>query len=141
MQLYPRIIVSNFHKNTSNHMDTVTLFFKNLNQRSITLDDLDPTSTKVTCVTLPKNHCVQVSWGYINVCGWSDQFCKIDHKHTYTHTYYMHTYTPTYRMSDHTVSFLTTKFKQDKNESQKQLEFTIILSNLFCCLMLAKHAY
>ena len=39
----------------------------------------DPTSVEVTCVTLPKDHCVQVPWEYINVCGYSDQFCKIPH--------------------------------------------------------------
>ena len=27
----------------------------------------DPTSVEVTCVTLPKDHCVQVPWKYINV--------------------------------------------------------------------------
>ena len=43
----------------------------------------DPTSVKVTCVTLPKDHCVQVPWEYINVCGYSDQFCKLPH--TYIH--------------------------------------------------------
>ena len=47
----------------------------------------DPTSVKVTCVTLPKDHCVQVPWEYVNVCGYSDQFCKIPH----TYTYYIHT--------------------------------------------------
>ena len=34
----------------------------------------DPTSVEVTYVTLPKDHCVQVTWEYINVCGYSDQF-------------------------------------------------------------------
>ena len=47
----------------------------------------DPTSVEVTCVTLPKDHCVQVPWKYINVCGYSDQFCKIPH--TYIHTTYI----------------------------------------------------
>ena len=36
----------------------------------------DPTSVEVTCVTPPKDHCVQVPWEYINVYGYSDQFCK-----------------------------------------------------------------
>ena len=36
----------------------------------------DPTSVDVTCVTLPKDHCVQVPWKYIKVCGYSDPFCK-----------------------------------------------------------------
>ena len=57
----------------------------------------DPTSVKVTCVTLPKDHCVQVPWEYIDVCGYSDQFCKTN-QHT---TYYIHTTYYMYRMSDH----------------------------------------
>ena len=36
----------------------------------------DPTSVEVTCETLPKDHCVQVLWKYIKVCGYSDPFCK-----------------------------------------------------------------
>ena len=36
----------------------------------------DPTSVEVTCVTLPKDHCVQVPWKYIKVCGYSDLFAK-----------------------------------------------------------------
>ena len=73
----------------------------------------DPMSVEVTCVTLPKDHCVQVPWQYINVCGYSDQFCKIPHTYTYTyiHTYILHT---TYRMSDHIVSYWT-QFRRDKN--------------------------
>ena len=69
----------------------------------------DPTSVEVTGVTLPKDHCVQVPWEYINVCGYSDEFCKLPH--TYIHilrTYYVHTtyyiLHTTYRISDHIVS-------------------------------------
>ena len=36
----------------------------------------DLTSVEVLCVTLPKDHCVQVPWKYIKVCGYSDLFCK-----------------------------------------------------------------
>ena len=36
----------------------------------------DPKSVEVTCVTLPKDHCVQVPWKYIKVCGYSDLFSK-----------------------------------------------------------------
>ena len=36
----------------------------------------DPKSVEVTCVTLPKDHCVQVPWKYIKVCGYSDPFFK-----------------------------------------------------------------
>ena len=38
--LYPRIIVYKSHENTSKYVDTVILFFKNLNQRSLPIDDL-----------------------------------------------------------------------------------------------------
>ena len=34
----------------------------------------DPMSVEVTCVTLPKGRCVQVSRKYIKVCGYSDPF-------------------------------------------------------------------
>ena len=47
-------------------------------------------SVEVTCVTLPKDHCVQVPWEYINVCGYNDQFCKIPHT-TYIHMYVLKT--------------------------------------------------
>ena len=43
-------------------------FFKNLNQRSLTpIWPLTPTSVEVTCVTLPKGHCVQVPLEDIDV--------------------------------------------------------------------------
>ena len=42
-------------------------FFKNFNQRSLTLHDLWPTSIEVTYVTSPKDHCVQVPWEYIHI--------------------------------------------------------------------------
>ena len=75
------------------------------------LDDLWP-HVCFTCVTLPKDHCVQVPWEYINVCGYSDQFCKLPH--TYIH-YHIHTHT-TYRMSDHIVSYWT-QFRRDKKRN------------------------
>ena len=34
----------------------------------------DLTSVEITCVTLPKDHCIQVQWKYIKVCGYSDLF-------------------------------------------------------------------
>ena len=36
----------------------------------------EPTYVEVTCVTLPKDHCVQVPWKYIKICGYSDPFCE-----------------------------------------------------------------
>ena len=82
------------------------------------LDDLWPMSVEVTCVTLPKDHCVQVPWEYINVCGYSDQFCKLPHTYIHIHTYILHTYYvhTTYRMSDHIVSYWT-QFRRDNKPS------------------------
>ena len=78
----------------------------------------DPTSVEVTCVTLPKDHCVQVPWEYINVCGYSDQFCKNYHIHTYTYCIHiLHTHT-TYRISDHIVS----QARQQKEKRKKKRE-------------------
>ena len=81
----------------------------------------DPMSVEVTCVTLPKDHCVQVPWEYISVCGYSDQFCKLPHTYIHIHTYYVHT---TYRMSDHIVSYWT-QFRRDKNCVNNNLHFMI----------------
>ena len=36
----------------------------------------DPKSVEVTCVNLPKDHCVQVPQKYIKVCGYNDPFLK-----------------------------------------------------------------
>ena len=52
-------------------------FFKTWTKGYWHLDDLDPMFVEVTCATLPKDYCVQVSWKYIKVCGYSNQFCKI----------------------------------------------------------------
>ena len=87
----------------------------------------DPMSVEVTRVTLSKDHCVQVPWQYINVCGYSDQFCKILHTTYYVHTtyvlrtYYIHT---TYRMSDHIVSYWT-QFRWDKKQISLNLHPTL----------------
>ena len=79
--LYPRIIVSKSHENTSKYVDTVTLFVKTWTKGHWPLHDLWPHLLRSHA--LPKDHCVQVPWEYVNVCGYSDQFCKL------THTYYV----------------------------------------------------
>ena len=75
--LYPRIIVSKSHENTSKYVDTVTFLCKKKIEPKV-IDPLmtfDPTSVEITCVTLPKDHCVQVPWKYIKVCEYSKPFC------------------------------------------------------------------
>ena len=50
-------------------------YFSKLNQK---VNDpkmtFDPTSVEVTCVTLPKDHFIQVPWKYVKVCVYSDPF-------------------------------------------------------------------
>ena len=91
--------------------NTVNVFAKTWTNRSLTPRwPYDPTSVEVTCVTLPKDHCVQCPMG-IHQCmriQWS-----ILQKLPHTYTYILHTHT-TYRISDHIVSFWTT-FRRDKN--------------------------
>ena len=68
--------MSKSHENTSKYVDTVT-FCQNLEPKVIDPQmTFDPKSVEFTCVTLPKDHCVQVPWKYIKVCGYSDLFFK-----------------------------------------------------------------
>ena len=68
--------MSNSHGNTSKYVDRVTIFQK-LNQKvSDPQMTFDPTSVKVICATLPKDHCVKRPWKYINECGYIDHFSK-----------------------------------------------------------------
>ena len=77
------------------------LFAKTWTKGHWPLDDLWPhicwghmcDSIQVTCVTLSKDHYVQVPWEYINVCGYSDQFCKLPHTFYALHNYVLHTST------------------------------------------------
>ena len=65
------------HENTSKYVDTVIVFVKTWTKGNWPLDDLWPNICwEILCVTLPKDHCVQVPWEYIYVCGYMDQFCK-----------------------------------------------------------------
>ena len=129
--LYPRIILSKSHENTSKYVDIVNLFAKNLNQRSLTPRwPLTPTSVEVTCVTVPKDHYVQVPWEYVNVCGYSYQCCKkLPHTYIHTHTtyilrtYYVHTTYYVQNQWSHSLSGETIK----KNDLKLQL-FVKILS-------------
>ena len=87
-------------------------FFNNFN-----LDDLWSTFVEIICVALPKDHCIQIPWEYINVCGYSDQFCKTLCK--IPHTTYRHTYCIQNRWS-HSL-FL------NKVQASQNWEFPIIL--------------
>ena len=69
--------------------------FKNKKQQQLAPKVIDPWMTfdpKVTCVTLPMDHCVQFPWEYINVCGYSDKFFKIPHTYYILHTVHTHMY-------------------------------------------------
>ena len=77
--LYPRIIVPTptvMHQS----MWIQWLFCKKKKKSNQKVNDpkmtFDPTSVEITCVTLPKDHCVQIPWKYIKVCGYSDSSFK-----------------------------------------------------------------
>ena len=74
--LYPRIIVSKLHENTSQYVDTVTLFAKIWTKGNWPLDDLSPHICWGLMCDSTQDHCVQVPWKYIKVCGYSELFCK-----------------------------------------------------------------
>ena len=45
----------------------------------------DPKAVEVICVTIPKDHCVQIPWKCIKICGYSDPFCKNLNQRSLTH--------------------------------------------------------
>ena len=99
----------------------------------------DPNSVEITCVTLPKDHCVQVPWKYIKVCGYSDLFSKTWTKITtyyIPHTTYIHN---THWMSDHIVSFWT-KFRRDKKEVNTLITRYCSCSCFVLCCVVCKQA-
>ena len=107
-------------ENTSKYVDTLTLFSKNLNQRSLT-----PRWPLTQC--LLRSHVwlyprIIVSKSHDNTLDTVINFAKY-HIHTHTtyilHTTYIHTHT-TYRMSDHIVSYWT-QFRRDKNYLMKTI--------------------
>ena len=111
-------IIVIFFENTWKYVDTLILFSKNLNQRSLT-----PTWPLTPC--LLRSHVwlyprIIVSKSHDNTSMYVDTVINFAnyHIHTHTtyilHTYYVHT---TYRMSDHIVSYWT-QFRRDKKETK-----------------------
>ena len=103
-------------ENTSKYVDTLTLFSKNLNQRSLTPRwPLTPCMLRSHVWLYPR---IIVSKSHGNTSMYVDTVIKFAnyrihtnyHIHTHT-TYYVHT---TYRMSDHIVSYWT-QFRWDKD--------------------------
>ena len=85
--LYPRIIVSKSHENTSEACGYSDLFFpKTWTKGYWHLDDLWPYICWGHMCDSTQDHCVHGLWEYINVCGYSDQFCRTLTKIT---TYYI----------------------------------------------------
>ena len=99
-------------ENTSKYVDTLTLFSKNLNQRSLTPRwPLTPCLLRSHVWLYPR---IIVSKSHDNTSMYVDTVINFAKYHIHTHTYYiLHTHT-TYRMSDHIVSYWT-QFRRDKN--------------------------
>ena len=99
-------------------MDTLTLFSKNLNQRSLTprwpLTHVcwghmcDSTQGSLCPSPMTIHQCMWIQWSILQ----NTTYIHILH----TYTYILHT---TYRMSDHIVSYWT-QFRQDKNGSARK---------------------
>ena len=102
-------------ENTSKYVDTLTLFSKNLNQRSLT-----PSWPFTPC--LLRSHVwlyprIIVSKSHDNTSLYVDTVINSAKYHIHTHTYYVHTtyyIHTTYRMRNHIVSYWT-QFRRDKN--------------------------
>ena len=103
-------------------MDTLTLFSKNLNQRSLTPRwPLTPRLLRSHVWLYPR---IIVSKSHDNTSMYVDTVINFANYHIHTYTY-VHT---TYRMSDHIVSYWT-QFRRDKKQkSEKKSMFLIILS-------------
>ena len=103
-------------ENTSKYVDTLTLFSKNLNQRSLTSRwPLTPCLLRSHVWLYPR---IIVSKSHDNTSMYVDTVINFANYHIHTYTYYVHsTYYvhTTYRMSDHIVSYWT-QFRRDKKE-------------------------
>ena len=109
--IFASIVIVNRFENTSKYVDTLTLFSKNLNQRSLTRRwPLTPCLLRSHVWLYPR--IIVPSPMTIHQCMWISVI--ILQNTTYilhtTCTYYVHT---TYRMSDHIVSYWT-QFRRDK---------------------------
>ena len=95
-------------ENTSKYVDTLTLFSKNLNQRSLTPRwPLTPCLLRSHVWLYPR---IIVSKSHDNTSMYVDTVTNFAKYHIHTHTtYILHT---TYRMSDHIVSYWT-QFRRD----------------------------
>ena len=79
---------------------------------------------------------VSESHGIINVCGESDQFCKIPHTYIHLHMY-IHT---TYRMSDHIVSYWT-HFRRDNKTQLASGKCILYLATLQSKTLISRPVY
>ena len=122
--LYPRIIVSKSHENTSKYVDTVNLFAKTWTKGHWPLDDLWPhicwghrcDSTQGSLCPSPMgiHQCMWIQWSILQ---------KLPHTYTYIHTHTM------YRISDYIVSFWAT-FRRDNKLSLLFRLTTVLCTHL-----------
>ena len=108
------IVIFNRFENTSKYVDTLTLFSKNLNQRSLTPRwPLTPCLLRSHVWLYPR---IIVSKSHDDTSMYVDTVINFANYHIHTYTYYVHTtyiLHTTYRMSDHIVSYWT-QFRRDK---------------------------
>ena len=139
--LYPRIIVSKSHKKYIKVCGYSDPFFKNLNQRSLSLDDLwphicwghmcDPTQGLLCPSPMGLHQCIQRS---------ILQIFNQDYHIGLLYTTYCTYYVPQCRMSDYIVSFLNKVQARQKSNQIWQFQhapFKVHLPPLCSLLVLA----
>ena len=135
MLLFPRIIVSKSHENTSEYVDTVTLFSKTWTKGHWSLDDLWPhicwghmcdfTQGSLCPSPVGIHQCMRMQWLILQNFN---QDYHILHTPYYVHTTYS-------RMSDHIVSFWT-KFR--RGTEVRYFQTMVIAFHLLVLLILVK---
>ena len=119
-------------ENTSKYVDTMTLFSKNLNQRSLTPRwPLTPCLLRSHVWLYPR---IIVSKSHDNTSMYVDTVINFAKYHIHTHTYILHT---TYRMSDHIVSYWT-QFRRDKNWLSRNQMWCAADNHNYMCHVCAK---
>ena len=114
-------------------MDTLTLFSKNLNQRSLTPRwPLTPCLLRSHVWLYPR---IIVSKSHDDTSMYVDTVINFANYHIHTYTYYVHTtyiLHTTYRMSDHIVSYWT-QFRRDNKKVCLHRVWTRLITAYLLC--------
>ena len=131
--LYPRIIVSKSHENTSKYVDTENLFAKTWTKGHWPLDDLWPhICWRHMCDSTQGSLCPSPMGIY--QCMWIQWSIFAKNYHIHTHTYYIHTHTYTYYVQNQWSHSLFLNYVQARQKVHNPTFF--ILNLVFVSLKL-----